>query len=85
MLVKCKLCIVTILAALSLVAPGAEACVVADADPCVFARRVALRLRVENEPDRDSPGRVRSRRAKAVKSHQRGQQHRRGKTNNTHV
>lgn len=54
------LCNITILAALSFVALGAHAWVVADADSCVFARRVALRLGVENEPERDSARRVRT-------------------------
>lgn len=79
-----KVCHITILAGLSLVAPGAEACIVADADPCVFARRVALRFGVENEPDRDPSGRVRARGANAEKSHQGGQQHRRTETHETH-
>lgn len=79
-----KVCHITILAGLSFVAPGAEACIVADADPCVFARRVALRFGVENEPDRDPSGRVRARGANAEKSHQGGQQHRRTETHKTH-
>lgn len=70
---KGRFCDITILAGLSLVAPGAEARVVADADPSVFARRLALRFGVKNEPERDPPGRVRTRGADADKSHQGGQ------------
>lgn len=53
-------CNVTVLAGLSFVAPGAVACVVADADSGVFARRLALRFEVKNEADRDAAGRVRA-------------------------
>lgn len=73
---KKKVSNITILAGLSFVAPRAEACVVADADPSVFARRLALRFGVKNEPDGDSPRRVRTRGANADKGHQGGQQHR---------
>lgn len=65
-----KLGNVTILAGLSFVAPGAEACVVADAHARVFARRFANRLGVKNEADGDAARRVRTRGANAGKSHQ---------------
>lgn len=65
-----KLGNVTILAGLSFVALGAEACVVADAHTRVFARRFAYRLGVKNEPDGNSARRVRTRGANADKSHQ---------------
>lgn len=84
---KKKVCNITILAGLPLVAPGAVACVVADADSCVFARRFALRFGVENEPERDAPRRVRARGANADKSHQHhgGPEHRWTGTRRTHV
>lgn len=73
---RLKVCHVTILAGLSFVAPGAEACVVADADSGVFARRLALRFQVKDEADRDTPGRVRASGAHTGERHQRGKQER---------
>lgn len=61
-------CHITILAGLSLVAPGAETCVVSDAHSCVFARRIALRLRVEHEADGDAARRIRTGGAEAEQS-----------------
>ena len=55
---------ITILAGLSLVAPHAEASVVPNADPRVFTRRLALRLRIEDKGVRDSSGRVGARSAR---------------------
>lgn len=77
-----KVGIITILAGLPLVASGAEACVVSDADPGVFARRFALRFGVENEPDRYPARSVRPRGADADQSRQ---EHRRTETCKTHV
>lgn len=62
------MCHITILAGLSLVAPGAETCVVSDAHSCVFARRIALRLRVEHEADGDAARRIRTGGAEAEQS-----------------
>lgn len=61
---------VGILAGLSLVAPHAEASVVPNADPRVFTRRLALRLRIENEGVRDSSGCVG---ARCARPRERGQ------------
>lgn len=54
---------VTILAGLSLIAPGTQARVVADADARVLARRLALGRGVKHEAERDPARRVRARRA----------------------
>lgn len=74
---------VGILAGLSLVALGAEACAVADADASVVALRVALRLRVKHEADRDSPRCVRA--PGGAQGDEGGQQHGRREAHDAHV
>lgn len=78
-----KVCNITILAGLSLVALGAEACAVADADASVVALRVALRLRVKHEADRDSPRCVRA--PGGAQGDGGGQQHGRREAHDAHV
>lgn len=77
---------ITILARLPLVASGAEARVVPDADSCVFTRRLARRFGVKHETDRDSARRVGARSGAQTRQgeQQRGDKDRGGEPDRAH-